>query len=165
MLSAVEEGEEQDMLEARARNLLIKHGRALDVAGNPKELDALLALVRDVSRSEVWTRAMASRERRTEVPFAVATGGATGPGSAAKHGVADRPAILEGVIDLVFREDDGWVVADYKTDTGTDPKFLDRVPEYRRQVNIYADCWEQVTGEKVKERLLVFTAQGRIESC
>ena len=182
MLSAVEEGEEQDMLEARARNLLIKHGRALDVAGNPKELDALLALVGDVSRSEVWTRAMASQERRTEVPFAVATGGATGPGSAAQHGVADRPsvedqpvvedqpaaadqpAVLEGVIDLVFREDDGWVVADYKTDTGTDPKFLDRVPEYRRQVNIYADCWEQVTGEKVKERLLVFTAQGRIES-
>lgn len=164
MLSAVEEGEEQDMLEARARNLLIKHGRALDVAGNPKELDALLALVRDVSRSEVWIRAMASRERRTEVPFAVVKGGVPGSGSAGQSLAADQPAILEGVIDLVFREDDGWVVADYKTDTGTDPKFLDRVPEYRRQVNIYADCWEQVTGEKVKERLLVFTAQGRIES-
>lgn len=188
MLAAVEEGEEGDVLAARARNLLVKHGRTLDVAGNPKELDALLALVADVSRSEVWARAMASRERRTEVPFAVAPRGASGLGSADQPAVAERPAVadqpamaeqpavadqpamasqpavLEGVIDLVFREADGWVVADYKTDTGADPKFPARVPEYRRQVDIYADCWERITGETVKERLLVFTAQGRVES-
>lgn len=160
MLSAVEEGEAEDVLTARARNLLVENDRPLNIAGNPKELDVLVALVRDVTRSDVWVRAMASPERRTEVPFAVATGVAHEAGSTSE----DVPSILEGVIDLVFREDDGWVVADYKTDTGTDPKFSTRVPEYRRQVDIYADCWERITGEKVVERLLVFTAQGRVES-
>ena len=72
--------------------------------------------------------------------------------------------VLEGVIDLVFREDGGWVIADYKTDLGTDPDFVNRVTAYRRQVDLYADAWAQLTGEPVKERVLFFTAQGRIEA-
>ncbi|HKJ01415.1 MAG TPA: UvrD-helicase domain-containing protein, partial [Longimicrobiales bacterium] len=43
------------------------------------------------------------------------------------------PSVLEGVIDLAFREPDGWVIADYKTDVGTDPDFPSRLETYRRQ--------------------------------
>ena len=28
----------------------------------------------------------------------------------------ERPRIISGTIDLIFREKDGWVIADYKTD-------------------------------------------------
>jgi len=72
--------------------------------------------------------------------------------------------VLEGVVDLAFREDDGWVIADYKTDVGTDPDFAAREESYRRQVELYADAWTRLTGESVKERILFFTAQGRTES-
>ena len=72
--------------------------------------------------------------------------------------------VLEGVIDLAFLEDDGWVIADYKTDVGTDPDFATRIRAYRRQVDLYADAWTQLTGEVVKERVLFFTTQDRIES-
>jgi ATP-dependent helicase/nuclease subunit A len=71
--------------------------------------------------------------------------------------------VLEGVIDLAFREPEGWVVADFKTDVGTDPEFPAREPAYRRQVELYAHAWSRLTGEPVKERVLFFTAQGRIE--
>jgi ATP-dependent helicase/nuclease subunit A len=71
--------------------------------------------------------------------------------------------VLEGVIDLVFLEPDGWVVADYKTDVGTDPEFAVREAAYRRQVELYADAWSRLTGDPVKERVLFFTAQGRTE--
>jgi ATP-dependent helicase/nuclease subunit A len=71
--------------------------------------------------------------------------------------------VLEGVIDLVFRESDGWVVADYKTDVGTDPDFPNREAAYRRQVELYAEAWAHLTGEPVKERVLFFTSQGRLE--
>ncbi len=74
------------------------------------------------------------------------------------------PSVLEGVIDLAFREPDGWVVADYKTDVGTDPDFGVRVDAYRRQVELYAQAWARLTGEPVKERVLFFTTLGRIES-
>lgn len=72
--------------------------------------------------------------------------------------------VLEGVVDLAFRETGGWVIADYKTDVGDDPAFSGRVEQYRRQVDLYADAWSRLTGEPVKERILFYTAQGRMDS-
>jgi ATP-dependent helicase/nuclease subunit A len=74
------------------------------------------------------------------------------------------PSVLEGVIDLAFRERGGWVIADYKTDVGTDPDFPRRLESYRRQVELYAEAWARLTGEPVKERVLFFTAQNRVEA-
>lgn len=72
--------------------------------------------------------------------------------------------LLEGVLDLAFRERGGWVIADYKTDIGTDPDFPQREVAYRRQVDLYAEAWKKLTGEPIKERVLFFTTQGRVES-
>jgi len=88
--------------------------------------------------------------------------GDDGKGDAAHE--APRPAVLEGVIDLAFREQGGWVIADYKTDVGTDPEFPARLEAYRRQVELYAEAWARLTGEPVKERVLYFTSQGRVEA-
>ena len=152
VLAAAGEGMEGESLAQLARDLLIEFERPVDRTGAPKEMEALLALVAAVRGSEIWRRAMASGERHTEVPFAVDVGGGEG-----------YPDVVEGVIDLVFRENGQWVVADYKTDSGEDPEFEGRVGRYRAQVDLYADCWERVTGEAVGERVLVFTAQGRVE--
>lgn len=165
MLAAVEAGEGPDRLKARARNLLRANDHELDAHEDPKQLDELVAHVNDVRRLDVWARARASRERYTEVPFAVDRSGRSnqsGP-SGNEHGDG-QPHVWEGVIDLVFREAGGWVVADYKTDTGTDPEYASRVVRYKKQVDIYAECWEEITGEAVVERMLVFTAQQRVES-
>jgi ATP-dependent exoDNAse (exonuclease V) beta subunit len=89
-----------------------------------------------------------------------ADGSAPAPTADAPDG---PPILLEGVIDLAFREPDGWVVADYKTDVGTDPEFAARQLSYRRQVELYADAWAKLTGDPVKERVILFTAQGRTE--
>lgn len=72
--------------------------------------------------------------------------------------------VLEGVIDLAFREADGWVIVDYKTDVGTDPDFPERRAAYRLQVDLYSEAWTRLTGEPVKERVLFFTAQGRVDT-
>ena len=152
VLSAAGEGMRGDALAHLARDLLIEFERPVDATGAPTELQTLLALVDAVRGSAVWHRAMGSAERYTEVPFAV--------NLAADEGGRD---VLEGVIDLVFRENGHWVVADYKTDSGEDPEFEERVGRYRAQVDLYAECWETVTGEAVGERVLVFTAQGRVE--
>jgi ATP-dependent helicase/nuclease subunit A len=65
------------------------------------------------------------------------------------------PQIVSGAIDLVFREPDGWVIADYKTDTvdGNLDKLADY---YRPQVELYKKSWEEMTGERVKETGLFF---------
>ncbi len=86
------------------------------------------------------------------------------PGSEGGQEEGPRRAVLEGVIDLAFREQGGWVIADYKTDVGTDPAFRTRLEAYRRQVDLYAEAWARLTGEPVKERVLYFTSQGRVEA-
>jgi ATP-dependent helicase/nuclease subunit A len=93
---------------------------------------------------------------------AASAGGPASESAAASHARPHR--VLEGVIDLAFREPDGWVVADYKTDVGTDPDFPTREAAYRRQVELYAEAWARLSGEPVKERVLFFTTQGRVES-
>jgi ATP-dependent helicase/nuclease subunit A len=60
---------------------------------------------------------------------------------------------LEGVVDLAFPEDDGWVLADYKTDRGDDPEFA-----VRRRA--YSSAWSRLTGESVKERVILWTRNG-----
>jgi ATP-dependent helicase/nuclease subunit A len=65
--------------------------------------------------------------------------------------------ILRGVIDLVFREPDGWVIVDYKTDRSA-IHDQDRLKEvYKPQLTQYARAWAQLTGEPVKEVGLLFT--------
>ena len=166
VLSAAGEGTRGPALAQLARDLLVEYERPVDAAGEPGELDLLLALVESVRGSEIWARAMASGERHTEVPFAVNLGAPARAATAPETPPAEAPVteVVEGVIDLVFRDGPRWVVADYKTDTGEDPAFAGRVERYRAQVDLYAECWERLTGDQVGERVLVFTAQGRSES-
>jgi ATP-dependent helicase/nuclease subunit A len=180
-----------ESLRATCRDLLVEHGRPLDDHGEPVELAELTELVRAVQASGLWTRAMRAQRVLSEVSFALPGwrapaedlsaedesverrpqldlfGGPIDRGSApdaAPTAAGEVPTVLEGVIDLAFREADGWVVADYKTDVGTDPEFAAREIAYRRQVELYARAWSALTGDPVKERILFFTAQGRTES-
>ena len=105
---------------------------------------------RAVMASGLWQRARASLQCLTEVPFEIWF--ENGP-----HGQGG-PTLLRGAIDLVFREEGGWVLVDYKTDripAGGPESLAER---YRPQVRLYAQCWERSTGESVKEIGLYFVA-------
>lgn len=102
----------------------------------------------DTSRDSESSRDASTKSRRTD---------------AADQAIDGAVTVLEGVIDLAFREPDGWVIADYKTDVGTDPDFASREDAYRRQVDLYAEAWARLTGDIVKERVLFFTSQDRVE--
>lgn len=65
------------------------------------------------------------------------------------------PRTTTGTVDVAFREADGWVLADYKTDA-VDGNLEALVNHYRSQVETYRACWEEITGEAVKETLLYF---------
>ena len=69
-------------------------------------------------------------------------------------------------------EDDGWVIADYKTDRipeeilasgaeATRAAFEAVVEHYRPQVELYTRFWARTTGQPVKESGLYFTSLGR----
>lgn len=76
----------------------------------------------------------------------------------------ENSAEFEGIVDLAFREEGSWVIVDYKTDLPSDANLEAQLEAYRQQVDLYADAWTRLTGDLVKERVLFFTAQDRLES-
>jgi ATP-dependent helicase/nuclease subunit A len=167
-------------LKRMARDVLAAAGR------NPADGSALAAHVAGIVGSSFWSRAMRAGQRLFEVPFAVKVGpgeaeyaglrAALGPvPSAAGRPVTPAegaPVFLSGAIDLVFKEEEGWVIADYKTDrlpaalAGAGPEDREKaleilVAHYRPQVELYSRFWARMTGERVKESGLYFTALDR----
>jgi ATP-dependent exoDNAse (exonuclease V) beta subunit len=69
--------------------------------------------------------------------------------------------VLEGFVDLVYREDDGsLVVVDYKTDAVPSDAVSSRVDYYRPQLVAYADCLTAATSAPVTSRLLFLNPGG-----
>jgi len=163
-----------------SRDVLAAAGR------NPADAEALAAHVAAIVRSSFWARAMRAGRRLYEVPFSVRVGpadpdypdirAAVGPvpvsGGRPVVAVDGAPVVLSGAVDLVFREEDGWIIADYKTDRW--PAGLEKaaasdrekalaalVDHYRPQVALYSRLWARFTGEAVKESGLYFTALDR----
>ena len=155
-LAAAARGMTGDELAALGRDLLREHQRPLDDHGQPRELRELLDLTEQVRRSEVWRRSEAADFRHAEVPIATVL---------SRDPASETPAetVLEGVIDLVFRERGGWVVVDYKTDPGDDPEFPSRARRYLAQVRRYGEAWAEIVGEPVTETLVFYATQQRIE--
>ena len=120
-------------------------------AGIPGAEQELAELVRACLRSEAVRRAAASPSMHREVPFTV-----TAPGGGYAVGRAD----------LVFREGDGLVVVDYKSDTVSNA-FPATIREaghaHSGQGLVYAAALAQATGLAVREVVFVFARVGGAE--
>ncbi|MEP6769359.1 MAG: UvrD-helicase domain-containing protein [Acidobacteriota bacterium] len=113
----------------------------------PEDLEEALAAVEGVRRSPLWSRALASRRCLVEVPFALSV-----PSS--DVGVTDGPAetLLTGAIDLVFEEEEGWVLIDYKSDTVAGNRDA-LVRFYEPQIAHYRRRWRDLTGRPTRAGL------------
>ena len=60
--------------------------------------------------------------------------------------------LIQGIIDAYFEEPDGLVVLDYKTDKVNNGKEL--AEKYQEQLRYYAKALEQMSGKKVKEKII-----------
>ncbi|HYL82428.1 MAG TPA: UvrD-helicase domain-containing protein, partial [Candidatus Acidoferrum sp.] len=98
----------------------------------PEEGEDVRNLVASILGSELWRRVLASPERHAEVPFAISLDGR-------EIGAEAGPTLLQGTIDLVFRENSRWVLVDYKTDR-IEGDLQPYVDYYAPQVRLYAQA-------------------------
>lgn len=70
-----------------------------------------------------------------------------------------EPTVAQGVIDLCFIEEGGWVLADFKTDRVNDVSEL--YARYERQLMIYRDALTRLTPYPVRESILYSLTLGR----
>lgn len=118
---------------------------------DPAEKDEVLLLLEGVRSSSLWRRMMKSPRRLVEIPFSITE---SNPGS---DPARPNETITNGVIDLAFEEDDGWIIVDYKTDAIESPQRLaELIKFYSPQVELYRHYWESITGTTVYEAGLYF---------
>lgn len=67
--------------------------------------------------------------------------------------------LIQGIIDAYFEEEDYIVLMDYKTDAVDDPSVLST--RYSKQLDLYQEALERITGKKVKEKIIYSFAFGR----
>jgi ATP-dependent helicase/nuclease subunit A len=170
----------KEALGRMARDVLVAAGR------DPADAEDLAEHVSAIVRSGFWLRAMASGRRLFEVPFSVRVepgtdgykdlaprfGAGPPPGGRIVVAASGASIYLTGAIDLAFREKDGWVIADYKTDRlpgalagaadeDKEVAIARLVAHYAPQVRLYTRFWTRLTGERTKESGLYFTALER----
>ncbi len=122
-----------------------------------REEDRLKALLDKVSETPLWERAQRSQHVLCEVPFHYA------------EKSDGEEVVIHGAIDLIFEEDGGWVMADYKTERL--PHGLPEVSghlsrwqglqKHAEQLMAYSGAWERITGLPVRERWLLFVSEAK----
>jgi ATP-dependent helicase/nuclease subunit A len=142
-------------LEPLARTHLDEYGL------EPSRATEAVQTVVSVQQSDIWRRARAAEQVLVEVPFARWLDAADELAPADAASARSVPKFLRGVIDLVFREADGWVIVDYKTDQVHSAGLAELLEHYRGQMQVYAESWRQMTGEPVKESGLYLVRLGQ----
>ncbi|HEX9294940.1 MAG TPA: UvrD-helicase domain-containing protein [Polyangiaceae bacterium] len=109
------------------------------MAATPEEIDAACTAVSEALMHPVLVRASGASACRRESPIVL---------------LSSDGSMVEGVLDLAFREvEDGgavWTVVDFKTDV----EIAGRRDEYERQVGLYAEAVARATGERARGMLL-----------
>jgi ATP-dependent exoDNAse (exonuclease V) beta subunit len=109
--------------------------------GLPQREAELVRLARVALDSDIVRRAVASGRWWREVPVAAPVG----------------ETVLEGFIDLLFEEEGGLVVVDYKTDVlESEEAIAERTEHYRIQAGAYTLAVQAAAGKPVKEVVLLF---------
>ncbi len=75
----------------------------------------------------------------------------------------DAAVLIQGIIDAYFYEDDGIVLADYKTDHVFQKELL--TEKYKKQLDYYKEALERTTGMRVKEEIIYSFTMGEAICC
>lgn len=74
----------------------------------------------------------------------------------------EEAVLIQGIIDCLIEEEDGWTLLDYKTDYTRGKTDQELAERYRIQVELYARAVEEIWRIKLKQKLLYFFDGERI---
>ncbi|WP_299091838.1 helicase-exonuclease AddAB subunit AddA [uncultured Metabacillus sp.] len=108
--------------------------------------------------SSIGTRLLQAKQVYREVPFSYAL-----EAEQLYDNLKDEPVLVQGVIDCLFEDEEGFVLLDYKTDTikGRFPRGIEEAEavlreRYRVQIELYTKAIEEITHKPLKEKYLYF---------
>ena len=72
----------------------------------------------------------------------------------------EKSILVQGIIDCLWKEDDGWVLVDYKSDRIAPHQTHLIYERYNSQIRLYRYAVEQILQEPVKEAYFYLTESG-----
>jgi len=114
----------------------------------PGSAEKLEAMVRQCLDHPLMERVKRAKRLFREVPFSVSLDG----------------NLVEGKIDLLFEEEGGWGIVDYKTDDVSGEALEQRFQSYRDQGLWYGRAVREAAGCEVKEVAFFFVRSGEVRS-
>ena len=149
----IKEDPDKQLLSLQAEKILEKEGIS------PKRKVELAEQVQKFKKSDLFKRLEKAEFKYSEVPFTINIM-PNHPLYAQLDSQDSLPIILSGTIDLVFKEADGWVVIDYKTDRPKNEQDYPKLVKiYQKQIAIYSQVWQEITGEQVKQSSIYFVGK------
>ena len=104
--------------------------------------------------SDTARRLMEAKQIKREVPFTYA-----------KEDEEGDYQIIQGIVDCLFEEEDGWVLLDYKTDRlyQIEDVQSEMSARYEVQLTVYTEAVEAILKVPIKEKLLyLFSAEKEV---
>lgn len=134
---------------ARMAELRILSGEQLQ-ALDPAPVAAFFA-------GELGQRLILADEVKRELPFSFGIPAAEAyAGAEDRHQLDGEIVLIQGVIDCIFREGDGWVLLDFKTDAVRGNRHAETAERYRLQLDLYARAVESLWGKPVAGKYVYF---------
>jgi ATP-dependent helicase/nuclease subunit A len=134
--------------------------------------EELFELIQKFGNSELYSRIIKSEKILTEVPFNFKI---TAEEPLYKQLITNNtdirtnelsPILLNGIIDLVFYEEGGWIIVDYKTDCPEYEKDFEYLKnKYQPQIDVYEYVWEKLSREKVNNKFIYFISRQSAIEC
>ncbi len=103
-------------------------------------------------------RVLTGREVQRELPFTLAL--PAGELYPELREYPDETVLVQGVVDCLVDEQNGYLLLDYKTDRIPAEQVERAAARYRIQLNVYARAVEDILGKQVKEKYLYFFNPG-----
>ena len=104
----------------------------------------------------MFARSLRSQNVRREFAFQMELG--KEELAAVVPNIGEHQITVQGIADMVFEEDGGWVLVDFKTDRASQQTLYER---YQRQLSLYARMIAGSTGMPVKQKILYSFYLGR----
>lgn len=111
--------------------------------------------------SECGERLRRAKQVLREVPFSLALSTKEMYKRYGATIASNEPILVQGIIDVLMEEEDGWVLLDYKTDHTYGYRLEDLYKRYETQLDLYALAFEKITGKTLKEKILYFLDGGK----
>lgn len=97
-----------------------------------------------------------------EVPFSLILPAAKAyPREQLSPATAAEPILVQGIIDCLVREDNGWLLIDFKTDRARGTALAQRLDSYKHQIKLYAQALMSFSSQPVAEAYLYFLNTGQ----